>query len=100
MIVYLVELEMDAALREEYLAWLDEHARAMLALPGFTGAEILIRTEPPPPPGRFVVQAHYRLRDRAAWDGYLADHAPRMRQAGLARFGQRVRASRTLLESP
>jgi antibiotic biosynthesis monooxygenase (ABM) superfamily enzyme len=100
MIAYLVELEMDAALREEYLAWLDEHARAMLALPGFTGAEILIRTEPPPPPGRFVVQAHYRLRDRAAWDGYLADHAPRMRQAGLARFGQRVRASRTLLESP
>jgi antibiotic biosynthesis monooxygenase (ABM) superfamily enzyme len=100
MIVYLVELEMDAALRGEYLAWLDEHARGMLALPGFTGAEILIRTEPPPPAGRFVVQAHYRLRDRAAWDGYLADHASRMRQAGLARFGQRVHASRSILESP
>jgi antibiotic biosynthesis monooxygenase (ABM) superfamily enzyme len=100
MIVYLVELEMDAALRGEYLAWMDEHVQAMLALPGFTGAEIQIRSEPPPPAGRFVVQAHYRLRDRAAWDGYLLEHAPRMRQAGLARFGPRVQTSRTLLESP
>jgi antibiotic biosynthesis monooxygenase (ABM) superfamily enzyme len=100
MIVYLVELEMDAALRGEYLAWLEEHVQAMLALPGFTGAEILIRIEPPPPTGRFVVQAHYRLRDRAAWDAYLVEPAPRMRPAGLARFGPRVRASRTLLESP
>lgn len=100
MIVYAVELEMDAALREEYLAWLEEHAREMLALPGFTRAEILIRSEPPPPAGRVIIQARYRLRDRAAWDGYLTHHAPRMREAGLARFGQRVRASRTLLESP
>ena len=91
---------MDAALRGEYLAWLDEHVHEMLALPGFTGAEILIRSEPPAPAGRFIVQAHYRLRDRAAWDDYLAHHAPRMREAGLARFGQRVRASRALLESP
>ena len=100
MIVYVVELEMDDALRDEYLAWLDDHVREMLALPGFTGAEILIRSEPPPPRGRFVVQAHYRLRNRAAWDDYLAHHAPRMREAGVARFGQRVRASRTILESP
>lgn len=100
MIVYVVELEMDDALRDEYLTWLDEHVRQMLALPGFTGAEVLVRSDPPPPPGRFIVQAHYRLRDREAWEGYLAHHAPRMREAGLARFGQRVRASRTLLESP
>lgn len=100
MIVYVVELEMDITLRDEYLAWLDGHVHEMLALPGFTGAEILIRSEPPAPAGRFIVQAHYRLRDRAAWEDYLAHHAARMRAAGLARFGQRVRASRTILESP
>jgi len=100
MIVYVVELEMDAALRDEYLAWLAGHVREMLALPGFTGAEILIRSEPPPPTGRFIVQAHYRLRDRPAWEGYLAHHAPRMREAGLARFGARIQASRSILESP
>ncbi len=100
MILYTVELEMDSALRDEYLAWLEGHVREMLALPGFTGAEILIRSEPPPPAGRFIVQAHYRLRDRAAWDGYLAHHAPRMREAGLARFGERVHAARAIFESP
>lgn len=100
MIAYVVELEMDIALRDEYLAWLDGHVDEMLALPGFTGAEIFIRSEPPPPAGRFIVQAHYRLRDRAAWDDYLAHHAARMREAGLARFGEGVHAARTILESP
>ena len=100
MIVYAVEIEMDVDLRDEYLAWLDGHVREMLALPGFTGAEVLVRAEPPPPAGRFVVSAHYRLRDRAALDGYLANHAARMRAAGLARFGERVRASRQVFESP
>ena len=100
MIVYVVDLEMDSALRDEYLAWLDGHVHEMLALPGFTGAEILIRSEPPAPAGRFTVQAHYRLRDRAAWDDYLAHHAARMREAGVARFGQQVHAARSILESP
>lgn len=100
MIVYVVELEMEAELCDEYLAWLGDHVREMRALPGFMDAEILIRREPSPLAGRFIVQAHYRLRDRAAWDDYLAHHASRMREAGLARFGQRVRASRTILESP
>ncbi|TAN02657.1 MAG: DUF4286 family protein [Rhodanobacteraceae bacterium] len=99
MIVYAVELEMDQALRDEYLAWLDGHVREMLALPGFTGAEILVRTQPAPAAGRFIVSAHYRLRDRAALDDYLARHAAHMRAAGLARFGERVHASRQILES-
>lgn len=100
MIVYVVELEMDASLRDEYLAWLHDHVREMLALPGFIGAEILVRMEPPPPAGRFVVSAHYRLRDHAAFEGYLANHAGHMRAAGVARFGERVRTSRQVLESP
>lgn len=98
MILYLVELEMDTSLRDEYMAWLQEHVREMRALPGFTGAEILTSIDPPPPMGRSVVCVQYRLRDRKAWDHYLAEHAPRMREAGRARFGERVRASRRLLE--
>lgn len=99
MILYVVELEMDASLREEYLAWLNDHVREMLALPGFVDAEILARLEPPPAGGRWVVCAHYRLRDRAALELYLAEHAPRMREAGVARFGDRVKATRRVLES-
>lgn len=99
MIVYAVELEMDAALSDEYTAWLNGHVREMLALPGFEGAEILTCLEPPTPAGRCVFIVHYRLGDLAAWERYLADHAPRMREAGLARFGDRVRASRQVLQT-
>ncbi len=98
MIVYLVELEMDAALREEYLAWLRKHVAEMLELPGFLDAEILERRDPPPGAGSCALVAQYRLPDRAAWETYLSAHAPRMRAEGLARFGSRVQATRRVLE--
>lgn len=100
MIIYTVELEMDVALREAYLPWLRGHVAEMLTLPGFVDAEILVRTEPPPAAGRCVFTTHYRLRDRAAFDDYVAHDAARMRAASAARFGDRVRSSRQLLETP
>lgn len=39
----------------------------------------------------------YRLRDRAALDGYLRDYAGRLRADGQARFGGRFRAGRRVL---
>ena len=98
MIVYVVDLEIDAAIAPEYLAWLRDHVREMLALPGFEGAQILERLEPEPAPAHVHYSVHYRLRDRAAFDAYLREHAPRMRAAG-AGFGAQVRATRGLLKS-
>ena len=98
MIVYVVELELAVTLREEYLAWLRGHVAEMLALPGFCEARIMLRRDPPAPAGRVAFAVHYRLRDRAAWQGYLDDHAARMRAAGVARFGTQVAASRRLLD--
>lgn len=100
MIHYIVELELDAALRGEYLPWLRGHVREMLALPGFIDAVILTRTDPAPPAGRAVLVTEYRLRDRAAFDDYVALHAARMRAAGSLRFGDCVRSSRQVLEDP
>lgn len=100
MIIYAVELELAVALQGEYLVWLRDHVQAMLALPGFLSAEILRRTDPAPPAGCVVFVVRYRLRDRAAWDGYLAGPAARMRAAGIARFGDRVHAARYVLEAP
>lgn len=98
MILYAVELELDTALQDEYRAWLATHVAEMLTLPGFIDARILARLEPPPPAGHVVFVVHYRLRDRAAFDAYVAGPAARMRAAG-ARFGDRVRASRRVLEA-
>ncbi|HEX6614463.1 MAG TPA: DUF4286 family protein [Rhodanobacteraceae bacterium] len=99
MIVYEVELDVDAALADEYLPWLRAHVQQMLSLPGFEGAEVFERLEPVPEPGRVGYCVHYRLRDRSDFDAYLRDHAPRMREQGLRAFGERVRASRGLLQA-
>jgi hypothetical protein len=39
----------------------------------------------------------YALVDLTALDGYLREHAPRLRAEGVARFGDRVRAQRRIL---
>jgi hypothetical protein len=39
------------------------------------------------------------LADRAALDAYLREHAARMRQAGIDRFGDRFRATRRILDA-
>lgn len=96
MIVYEVTVEVDAGIRDHYLHWLRAHVREILALPGFTGAELFEVLEPAMDAAcAFCVQ--YRLADAASLDAYLRDHAPRLRADGLARFGERMRASRRVL---
>ncbi|WP_411833841.1 DUF4286 family protein [Pseudoxanthomonas mexicana] len=97
-VIYEVTLDVEAGLRAEYEPWLHDHVRQMLALPGFTGAEIGIPLEPPAEPGRCRYCVAYRLVDQAALQAYLRDHAAAMRADGLARFGERFRASRRVLE--
>lgn len=96
--VYEVNIEVDAALRNEYLAWLRGHVAEILALPGFTGAE-LFEVEPATAdaPGRTALCVQYRLADAGALDTYLREHAPRLRADGIARFGDRFRAHRRVL---
>ena len=96
-VVYEVNLDLDATIRGEYLAWLAAHVEQICALPGFTGAVVFEVTDPPPAPGRASLSVQYRLVDQAALDVYLRDHAPRLRAEGLARFGTRFRASRRVL---
>jgi len=96
-IVYEVNLAIDASAADAYGAWLAEHVGEMLALPGFERAEWFEAVTPDPPDGRQRWVVQYRLASEAALDAYLRDHAPRMRADGLARFGGRFEASRRVL---
>ncbi|WP_407354540.1 DUF4286 family protein [Luteimonas sp. R10] len=99
MVIYEVDIEIARGEADPYRKWLAEHVRQMLALPGFTGAEVFEVADPPPAPGWIALCVQYRLRDRDAPDGYLRDHAARMRADGIARFGDRLRASRRILHA-
>jgi hypothetical protein len=97
MIVYEVNLEIDAGIAAEYRDWLDAHVAEILALPGFTGARILEVLEPAPPSRRIALCVRYTLADATALDVYLREHAPRLRAEGVARFGDGFRAQRRIL---
>jgi len=96
-VIYEVDLEVDQSIEADYRHWLKAHVAEILALPGFTSAEIFERIEPPAPDGRFALVVQYRLRDPAALEHYLAVHAPRLRADGLQRFPERFRAQRRIL---
>lgn len=95
MVLYEVNVRIAAERAAEVRAWLAVHVDEMLAFDGFTGAEVWDDVETDDGPVHLVV--HYRVRDRAALDAYLRDHAPRMRGDGAARFGDAFTATRRLL---
>jgi len=98
-IVYEVNLYPQASIEAEYRAWLDAHVLEMCALPGFLGAEVFERRDPAAPEGELALCVHYRLRDAEALEAYFREHAPRLRADGIARFGDRFRAERRVLDS-
>lgn len=95
-VIYEVNLQVDAGIAQDYQAWLEAHVDDLLALPGFVGAT-LFAVQEPLEPGRVGWCVQYRLRDMAALDAYLREHAPRMRDLGVARFGGRFTATRRVL---
>jgi hypothetical protein len=96
-VVYEVNLEVDGEVADAFRGWLRDHVRELLALPGFVGARVFEVRDPVPEGGRVGLCVQYRLRDGTALQAYLRDHAPRMREAGVAKFGSRFRAARRVL---
>lgn len=94
-VTYEVNLVPDASIAAEFDVWLTEHVHDMLRLPGFKRATIRHAEDD----GRLVRSVAYVLKDRAALDAYLREHAPRMRQAGVDRFGDRFEATRRILDA-
>ena len=84
-VVYEVDLEADAAIEAQFDTWLRDHIADVLQFSGFLSAEVLADTASVP--GRIRRTVHYRLSDQAALDDYLRDHASRMHDTGVMRFG-------------
>ena len=97
MIVYEVNIEVRDETYADYRAWLTSHVEHMLALPGFLAAEILEQRDPPPTRGTRALNVQYRLVDEGALQRYLTEHAPRMREQGVRRFGDAFSAMRRVL---
>ena len=71
----------DPALAEAWVGWLTGGHLAEVRAAGALDA-CLVKLDGPAP--RYEVRYHFA--DRAAFEAYERDHAPRLRAAGLARF--------------
>jgi hypothetical protein len=85
----------DAAVAEEWVAWL-QHGHLAEVLAGGALEAVLVRLAPSATaPLRFEVR--YRFADAAAFARYEQEHAPRLRAESLAKFpaSRGVRMSRS-----
>lgn len=97
-LVYEVTLDIGADAAPEFDAWLAEHVREMLALPGFRDARILTPENPDAAAASVRRVVQYTMAGRAELDRYIAEHAPRMRADGATRFGESLKTSRRVLD--
>mgnify|MGYP005860801685 CR=1 FL=1 len=97
MIVYEVNIRIERAIAEDYRAWLADHVRELLTLPGFLSAEVFECAPDGDDAGHESLVVCYRLESQAALSSYLSEHAPAMRAKGDARFDDRMHITRRVL---
>jgi len=76
----------DEPTARRYIAWLEDgHVDAVIA--GGAHSAMIVRLLDEPAPGPIRVETRYIFATRELFDRYLAEHAPALRQEGLALFG-------------
>ena len=95
MVIYEVNLTVDAEIANEYSAWLRPHIKEILELDGFLSAEWFEVEAEDEAQVHWCIQ--YRVKDRTALETYFVEHAERLRGDGLERFGERFTAERRIL---
>jgi hypothetical protein len=100
-VVYEVNLVIDKDINADFCAWLPGHVGELLKCPGFVDARWFSRSPEdegqPKDDSKVLHTVHYYLQDRASLDNYLKEHAPRLRQDGVTRFGAKMSATRRVL---
>lgn len=93
MILYEVNITVDESIKSDYLAWLGDHIREILAITGFTGATLLADTS-----SQLKFTVVYCLTDEKALKNYLDQYAPKLRKEATDKFGDRFVAQRRVFE--
>ena len=93
--IYEVTVNVDREIADAFDAWLAEHVREMLEIPGFLKAETFEIEDDDA--GRVRRVTHYYLASEEDLENYLAGPANAMRQSGIDRFADKFVASRRVL---
>mmetsp|Transcript_22357 Transcript_22357/g.25154 ORF Transcript_22357/g.25154 Transcript_22357/m.25154 type:complete len:118 (+) Transcript_22357:51-404(+) len=101
-VYYIVNLEIQKEIEEDFKQWLDAHVEEMIEqIDGFISAEVqhvdLVGAEND---DLVRLACRYTVRDYEALKEYFETGAKKMRGDGLKRFGDKFKASRTILHTP
>ena len=95
MVLYEVNLVVEAALTASYRPWLDEHIQEMLQFQGFEGAKLWVeQVDEQDDAMRYTV--HYEITAMEDLERYFDQHSERMRGDGMKRFPTGVSAHRRI----
>ena len=93
-VYYEVDVEVDEAIFDEYLPWLEAHVQKILAIPGFQRANLSEKKTLKP--GRRNVVVVYELRSMDCLNRYIEDHAVKLREEAIERFGEKIKIMRRI----
>lgn len=97
MVIYEVNLTIDADIYPQFQLWLKKHATEMLQFPGFIKACIL-KQEKEKNSGQEALTVQYQLENRDALETYFVQFAPGMREEGIKLFDNKFSAERRIFE--
>lgn len=96
MVIYEVVATVKAERASEWHAWIVPHMQEVVDTGCFVSAELEKIIDPPSTEVMFRVR--YLSPSMQHIERYLSEHAPALRAAGIERFGDDVRTSRTIAE--
>lgn len=99
MVIYEVNVSVNADIYHEYYLWLLEHMDDMLKVEGFKKVEIGI-VENAENDGKKRIRVSYSIDSYDNLQLYLTQHAPKMRAAGIEKFGDQFHADRRIILEP
>jgi hypothetical protein len=98
MIVYNVTVQVDKTAASNWVEWMQlEHIPEILALDLFHEAKLFRLLEQDETESITYV-AQYASKTYQAYESYIQNHAPAMREKGLAKFAGKFIAMRTVME--
>ena len=95
MILYEVNLTVEASIYTLFSNWIQEHIQEMLEIKGFVKANLFEVIEPESTDYHLSIQ--YEVETIAHLEHYFQHHAAIMHQKGNDRFGAQIKVSRRIL---
>lgn len=97
MIVYNVTVKVENEILEEWLEWIQQHMPEVVETGCFESYSFFELLEPKVDELRtFVVQ--YFAKNEADYERYVSDFAPKLREDGIKKFGEKFVAFRSILK--